>query len=77
MSNYAKATNFTVKDTLESGNPAKIIKGGEIDTELDNIQTAVNSKADKNSPSFSGSITADNLTVTGVLTAAVIDGGSF
>jgi len=33
MSNYTKTTNFASKDTLPSGNPSKIIKGTEIDTE--------------------------------------------
>jgi hypothetical protein len=29
MSNYTKTTNFTAKDTLPTGNPAKIIKGSD------------------------------------------------
>ena len=35
MSNYTKTTNFAVKDSLASGNPAKIIKGSEINAEYD------------------------------------------
>lgn len=58
MSNYTKSTNFASKDTLQTGEPLKVIKGTEIDDEFNNIQTAVNSKADINSPSFSGSPTA-------------------
>lgn len=46
MSNYTKATNFTAKDSLTSGNPSKVVKGSEIDAEFSAIQTAVNSKAD-------------------------------
>jgi hypothetical protein len=46
MSNYTKSTNFATKDTLPSGNPLKIVRGTEIDTEFNNIATAVNSKAD-------------------------------
>ena len=30
MSNYTKATNFAIKDSLNTGNPSKIIKGTEI-----------------------------------------------
>lgn len=54
MSNYVKSTNFASKDSLASGNPLKIVKGAEIDTEFNNIATAVATKADLNSPSFSG-----------------------
>lgn len=46
MSNYSKSTNFTAKDALASGNPAKIIKGSEFDTEFDAIATAVATKLD-------------------------------
>lgn len=46
MANYTKSTNFAIKDSLISGDPAKIVKGTEIDTELVNIQSAVNSKRD-------------------------------
>ena len=58
MSNYTKTTNFATKDSLASGNPAKIVKGSEINTEFNNIQTAVNSKANSASPTFTGTITA-------------------
>ena len=54
MSNYVKATNFAVKDTLSTGNPSKIIKGTEIDTEYNAIASAISSKADTNSPTFTG-----------------------
>lgn len=55
MANYIKATNFTAKDSLPSGNSGKIIKGTEIDVELTAIATAITSKADTNSPTFTGS----------------------
>jgi hypothetical protein len=77
MSNYTKTTNFAVKDTLASGNPAKIIKGSEIDTEFNNIQTNVATKADTASPTFTGTVTAPTLTVTGTLTTGTIDGGTY
>lgn len=66
MSNYTKSTNFATKDTLTSGDPLKIVKGTEINTEFDNIQTAVNSKADTASPT----LTTPNL---GVATATSIN----
>lgn len=76
MSNYTKTTNFAVKDGLVSGNPAKIIKGTEINTEFDNIASAVASKADSNNASLTGSATAVNLTVSGTFNATV-DGGTY
>jgi hypothetical protein len=54
MSNYTKATNFAAKDSLPSGNAGKIIKGTEIDTEYNAIASAISSKADTNSPTFTG-----------------------
>jgi hypothetical protein len=58
MSNYTKATNFTAKDGLPSGDSGKIVKGTEIDIEFTAIASAVSSKADSNSPAFTGTPTA-------------------
>jgi hypothetical protein len=77
MSNYSKTTNFAVKDTLASGNPAKIIKGSEINSEFDNIQTSVATKADTASPTFTGTVTIPTLNVTGTMTADTVDGGTY
>jgi hypothetical protein len=49
MSNYTKSTNFASKDNLSSGNPLKIVKGTEIDTEFNNISTAIATKIDTDS----------------------------
>lgn len=46
MSNYSKSTNFTSKDALASGNPLKIVKGSEFDTEFNAIATAIATKLD-------------------------------
>ena len=54
MSEYSKVTDFAAKDALSTGNPAKIVKGTEIDDELVAISGAVASKADKASPTFTG-----------------------
>lgn len=64
MSNYVKATNFAIKDTLNTGDPAKVVKGTEIDTEFTAIASAISSKRD--------SVTAVVLTseVSGVLPLA-------
>lgn len=76
MSNYTKTTNFAAKDTLPSGNPGKIIKGTEFNTEFDAIAVAVNSKSDIASPTFTGTVTTANLTVSGTFSGTV-DGGTY
>lgn len=58
MSNYTKSTDFASKDSLPSGNSGKIVKGTEIDTEFNNIATAIATKADTASPAFTGNPTA-------------------
>lgn len=54
MSNYTKSTNFTSKDSLPTGDSLKIIRGSEFDTEFNAIATAVATKADLASPTFTG-----------------------
>lgn len=68
MTAYTKSTNFATKDTLTSGDPLKIVKGTEINTEFDNIATSVNSKSDTASPTFTGTVTIPTLAVTGAST---------
>ena len=55
MSNYTQSTNFATKDALSSGDPLKIVKGTEINTEFVNISVAIATKADLASPTFTGS----------------------
>jgi hypothetical protein len=54
MSNYTKSTNFATKDTLPTGDAGKIVKGTEIDNEFNAIASAISSKADTASPTFTG-----------------------
>lgn len=63
MSNYVKSTDFASKDNLSSGDPLKIVKGTEIDTEFNNIATAVATKADLASPTFTGTPTLPTGTI--------------
>ena len=81
MSNYTKSTNFATKDNLSSGDPLKIVKGTEIDTEFNNIATAIATKADLASPTFTGTATIPTVaisagTITGITDLAVADGGT-
>jgi len=62
MSQYTKSTNFASKDALASGNPLKIVKGTEIDTEFNNIATAISTKADLASPTLTGTPAAPTAT---------------
>ena len=77
MSNYTPTTNFGDKDSLPSGDPAKIIKGSEFTVEFNNIATAVASKANSDSPTFTGTVTIDNLNFIGTLETGTIDGGTY
>lgn len=63
MSDYTKSTNFASKDNLSSGNSLKIVKGTEIDTEFNNIATAISTKADLTSPTFTGTPTLPTGTI--------------
>lgn len=63
MSNYTKATNFAVKDSLSSGDPSKLVKGTEIDTEFNAIAAAITSKADSNNPTLTGTPVAPTAAV--------------
>ena len=71
MSNYTKLTDFAVKDTLPTGNAAKIVKGEEIDDEFNAIETAIASKANTAAPTFTGTVTITTLN------GATVDGGTY
>jgi hypothetical protein len=70
LTDYTKATNFTSKDSLSTGNPLKIVKGTEIDTEFNNIQTAIATKTDNANAAITGG------SITGITDLAVADGGT-
>jgi hypothetical protein len=74
MTNYTKSTNFATKDTLTSGDPLKIVKGTEINTEFDNISTAIATKADTASPTFTGTVTIPTAAISaGTITGTTIN----
>jgi hypothetical protein len=76
LAQYTKVTNFATKDSLTSGDPNKVVRGTEIDTEFNNISTAVATKADLAGPTFTGTTTAANLTVSGTF-SGTIPGGTY
>jgi len=89
MTNYVKSTNFTVKDSLPTGDTNKVIRGAEFDTEFNDIATAITTKSNIASPTFTGTVTIANLTASGTInfngatvsnlgtiTTANLDGGT-
>lgn len=74
MSDYTKSTNFASKDSLASGNPLKIVKGTEIDTEFNNIATAIATKYD--SSSLGTGVASALTTNVGSAGAVVVNGGA-
>ena len=62
MSDYTRLYNLTIKDSLPSGNSGKVIKGAELDAEYNAIVSAIASKSDINSPTFTGTPAAPTAT---------------
>ena len=77
MSNYTQSTNFATKDALPSGDPLKIVKGTEINTEFANIAIAVATKQDIPSLTANGVLysNASNVITSG--NALTFDGTNF
>ena len=76
MTDYTKTTNFTAKDSLPSGNANKIVKGSEIDDEFDNIATAVATKSNIASPTFTGTVTGPTIVATTAFVPDAADGAA-
>jgi hypothetical protein len=70
LSNYTKSTNFATKDNLTPGDPLKVVRGTEIDTEFNNIATAIATKTDNSAAAITGG------SITGITDLAVADGGT-
>ena len=60
MTDYVKSVNFATKDALITGDPLKVVKGTEINTELDALATSIATKFDKAGGTITGttSVTA-------------------
>ena len=71
MSDYNYTDVFQNKDSINA-----VILGSEFHTEFGKIETAVNTKADKESPTFTGTVEVANFTATGTVTMT-IDGGTY
>jgi hypothetical protein len=69
MSDYTKAVDFAAKDALAPGHADKVVKGTQIDTEFEAIETAIASKLDHTSdtltsPTLAGTVTNGAVTAT-------------
>ena len=76
MSDYTQTTFFTPKDSLPTGNAAKVVKGSEFDTEFSGISTAVATKHDTAGEGLASTGSTVSLDL-GELTAATIAVGDF
>jgi hypothetical protein len=70
---YTPTTNFGSKDTLPANDPNKVIVGAEFTSEFNAIQAAFALAAPTSNPTFSGTATYNNLTVSGSFTSVGID----
>ena len=80
MSNYVypqTSLTFEARDALAEGDPEKIIKGDHFHKEFTELQTVSATKMDSNNPTFTGTMTGVNLTLTGLLDVGLIDGGTY
>jgi hypothetical protein len=72
-----KSTNFTSKDSMASGNPLKVIKGSEVDVEFSQIEICSATKANSASPTFTGTASFTDISVSGTTTLSTINGGTY
>ena len=56
MSDYTKTVNFASKDSLSTGDSNKIVRGTEINTEFDNIATAIATKLNSSGAVFTNPV---------------------
>ena len=62
---YNISTDFAAKDSLPDGDPEKVVKGAAHSTEFLAIQAAFELAAPKSSPTFTGTSTFTNVSVSG------------
>ena len=64
MTDYTKTVNFAAKDSLSTGNSNKVVRGSEIDTEFNNIATAVATKLNASGAVFTNAVSFPDGTAT-------------
>ncbi len=73
MSNYTKTTDFASKDSLSTGDAAKVVRGSEFETEFDAISTAIATKSDSAGPTFTGTLTFATISDGAISITAFVD----
>ena len=73
MSNYTKTTDFASKDSLSTGDAAKVVRGSEFETEFDAIATAIATKSDSAGPTFTGTLTFATISDGAISITAFVD----
>ena len=78
MSSFTPSFAWSSFDSLPTGSPNKVVKATAIGIEMNNIQSAVNSKLDAAGGTATGTLTVDNLAVSGTFSGSTtIDGGTY
>ena len=77
MSDYIKTVDFASKDSLNTGNPLKLVKGTEINTEFANVAVASATKSESNNGLHTGTTTITTIALSGTLSGGTIDGGTY
>ena len=77
MADYTLAVSWSGKDALADSDANKVISGADFNTEFTTVQTSVNSKADKASPTLTGTpaapTAAASTNTTQIATTAFVD----
>lgn len=71
---YTPRQTFALKDSLGPTNPDKILSGVDFDAEFGDISAALQLAAPSLNPSFTGTVTASAMDVSGALTAGTVNG---
>ena len=67
MTDYIKIVNYAIKDALNTGDPAKIIRGTEFNVEFQAIEDAMGTKADAHDGVHTGDTTFQNIAVSNTM----------
>ena len=78
MSNYTKTVDFSAKDALTTGDSNKLVLGTTLNTEFNNIATAISSKLDASGVTYASVTLTGTTSLNGTLSGSgTIDGGTF
>lgn len=76
MTDYSRIYDFSSKDALATGDPAKLIKGSEVDEEFDSLVTVTGTKIDKPAGPSEGDVLVYSSGTWTASTAGIVPVGS-